>query len=472
MIRLLFVVSFLFLAPGCVQHRPTQVELPVVLPAEYRAHQVHNAAEAAPGKWWLAFQDEKLNHLMGVLFAKNLELTQAYARLEQVESILQSTRSAQAPQLNIGGEAKRSRQPGLNKDFTGDSQQLSVAAGYEADLWGKLASRSQAAELDYLATQLDTQTLYLSLSARLADLHFATIEQRAQLELTEKAITSFAETAARVNSRYRRGLAPAVEMYQAQQSLSAASAARYLYEARLAEAEHAMAVLLGSYPESDDANTTATLPNAPELIATGVPAELVARRPDLQAGLKRIAAADARVAAAIAERFPSISLAGGLGTIRQEVTAGLLRGEFWSLLGNLALPVLDGGRRRAEVDRKEAQLAEAVAAYQLKVLVAFREVEDALANNYAISQRVEHLTETAQSTAATLRLSTDRYLAGLTDYLPVLTSQRADFEAQRQLLAARRQMLADRISLARALGGRWMREMMDEKMMVEKDVSE
>jgi outer membrane protein TolC len=196
---------------------------------------------------------------------------------------------------------------------------------------------------------------------------------------------------------------------------------------------------------------------------------LISQRPDLQAALQRVEAADARVAAAIADRFPSISFSGSYGSIRQDVTAGLIKGEFWSLLGNLVLPVVDGGRRRAEVDRKEAALREAVAAYQQKVLLAFQEVEDALVNNFTTAQRIESLSETAQATGATLRLSTDRYLAGLVDYLPVLTAQRTDFDVSSRLLGAQRQLLADRISLARSLGGYWMQDTMDARLQVEKD---
>ena len=185
--------------------------------------------------------------------------------------------------------------------------------------------------------------------------------------------------------------------------------------------------------------------------------------------MRRVEAADYRVAVAIADRFPSISLSAGYGSLRQDVAAGLLKGEFWSLLGNLALPLVDGGRRRAEVDNKEAALREAVAGYQEKVLTAFQEVEDALINNYATEQRVEWLADTARATEATLRLSTDRYLAGLVDYLPVLTAQRTDFEVSSRLLAARRQLLADRISLARALGGDWMRDQLNSRLQIEED---
>lgn len=465
-----FISAFIFASLlGCSMHRPVEVPLPVELPESYQSQADSHTEQQNRAHWWTVFNDERLNALTKELLANNLELVQAFARLQQVESGIKSSGSALFPQVNLGGEARRSMQPGVTGDFTGDTRQFSAAAAYELDLWGKLATREKAAELDYQASKREVETLYLSLTARLADLYFLVVEQRAQLHLTEKTIASFQETADRVERRYRKGLAPAVEMYQAQQSLEAAKASRYLYQARLAEAEHALSILLGRYPDSETSQSPESLPEAPELFATGVPAELLGRRPDLQAALKRIEAADARVAAAVAERLPSISLSGSLGTLRQEITSGLIKGDFWSLLGNLALPVIDGGRRRAEVERQEAQLAEAVAAYQQSVLNAFGDVEDALVNNAATEQRSARLAETARVTAATLRLSTDRYLSGLTDYLPVLTAQRADFEAQRQLLSARRQLLADRISLARALGGEWMQQMVVERIKSEED---
>ena len=462
------LIMMLLLA-GCSLHKPTDVSLSVAPPQEFLEKKMTGETRPLPGQWWLAFEDEQLNQLMTELFKQNLELTQAVARLEQVEALARITRSAESPFLSGGGNVGRSSQPGLSDDFIGNNQQLSLAAGYELDLWGKLSAQSRAAELELSASRQDMQTLYLGLSARLADLYFLAIEQRAQLALTDQSIASFADTLLRVENRYNLGLVPAVDMYQARQSLAGAQAARYLFEASLGEVEHAIAVLIGRYPERSPGGSLEQLPGAPDLFDAGIPAELISQRPDLQAALQRVEAADYRVAAAIADRFPSISLSGGYGSLRQDVTAGLIKGEFWSLLGNLAMPLVDGGRRRAEVDRKEAALREAVANYQQKVLTAFQEVEDALVNNYATEQRVERLAETAQATGATLRLSTDRYLAGLVDYLPVLTSQRTDFDVSSRLLAARRQLLAERISLARALGGDWMRNQMNSRLQIEED---
>lgn len=467
MIRLVILLAILL--TGCTLHTPTEVEPSVDPPRKYLEDRASGDNSPPLDLWWLAFNDEHLNLLMEELFDQNLDLEQSIARLEQVQAAFNITRSAQLPTVSAGGNMGRSQQPGVTDDFTGNNQQLSLTAGYELDLWGRLASQSRAAELELSASRRDVQTLYLGLSARLTDFYFVAVEQRAQLALTEQSIASFADTLARVENRYRLGLVPAVDTYQARQNLSAARAVRALFEAALAEAEHAIAVLVGRYPERGSGGSLEQLPVAPELFSTGLPGELISQRPDLQAALQRVEAADARVAAAIADRFPSISFSGGYGSLRQDVAAGLIKGEFWSLLGNLVLPVVDGGRRRAEVDRQGAALREAVTAYQQKVLSAFLEVEDALANNYATEQRIEHLAETAWATQATLRLTTERYLAGLTDYLPVLTAQRNDFDVRSRLLAAQRQLLTDRISLARALGGSWMQNKVDARLQLAKD---
>lgn len=470
--RGLFLIAIFSVMAGCTLHEPSKVPLPVDPPAGYLAYRENRVSHAPTERWWLAFQDAELNRLMEELFRQNLELTQLIARLEQVESLVRINRSARLPFLSADGSLSRSRQPALNEDFTGNTEQLSLVAGFELDLWGKLKARTKAAELDYAAGQEDLQTLYIGLSARLADLYFLAVEQRAQIALNNQLVASYVDTEQRVERRYRLGLAPAIDMYQSRQTQTAARAIRYLYEARLAEAEHAISVLLGRYPEQNKSGPLAELPPAPELPEVGVPADLLSNRPDLRAALTRVGAADERVAAAIAERFPSISLSGGYGTLRQDVTAGLLTGEFWSLLGNLTMPIVDGGRRRAEVDRQEAALREAVALYQQTVLSAFKDVEDALANNYATAQRLEQLAATAEATGATLRLSTERYLAGLDDYLPVLTAQRADFETRSNLLSAQRQLLTDRISLARALGGSWMRDLMNARLQREKEATQ
>jgi outer membrane protein TolC len=215
-------------------------------------------------------------------------------------------------------------------------------------------------------------------------------------------------------------------------------------------------VLVGRYPGDEIAGTLTELGPPPVAFPAGLPSELLTRRPDLQAALLWVQANDSRRAAAIADRFPSINLLGNYGSNRSTFSVPTLEGEFWNLIAGATLPLIDGGRRRAEVSRQEALLDESLARYRQAVLVAFQEVEDALVRNRNDELRLEYLEAAEEAAAASLRLSLQRYRYGLSEYLQVLTAQVFKFQIQGNLLSARRQLLADRISLARALGGEWL----------------
>jgi len=452
-------LAALVLLAGCSLHRPAAVNVPSP-PGHYLEQSAAMIGEP-DGRWWESFGDARLDALMDELFAGSLQLDQAFARLEQARAAARIAGAGRKPSLNLSGEAGRSMQPGLFGDVEGNNLQGSLAASFELDLWDRLKNRQQAALLQEQASLNDVQTLFLGLSAQLADLYYQAVELRSQLALTAATVDSFRETLQRVESRYRQGLVPAIDLYQARQSLAAAEAARPLFENRLAASEHALAVLLGRYPDRSSAGTLAELPNLGEEYPAGLPGSLLQRRPDVAASFARLRAADAEVAVALADRLPAITLLGSAGYLRQDAAIGLLKGDFWNLAGQLALPLVDGGRRRAEVERSRAVLAERVAAYRQAVLDAYREVEDALAANRTGEERVGSLAETEQATGAALRLALQRYLYGVSDYLPVLTAQRSHFQVQSELLSARRELISSRISLARALGGGWMNEMIE-----------
>ncbi len=452
LIRSLLLVVTLALA-ACSPHRP-QTARPFPLPPQYPT--AAEQTEVLTDHWWQAFTDPGLDALMARLFAENLDLAQSHARLMQSQSLMKQARALRYPQLSLQGETGSSSQPGITGDSQGESSRLSLAAGFEVDLFNRLGTRSRAALLNYQASEGDLQSLYLSLSAQTAELYYLAIEQRAQLMLADETISSYAESLQRVEDRYRSGVAAVIDLYQARQNLAAARANRLIYEQALASAENALAVLLGSYPGDLKFLQQAQIPAAPPQLPTGLPASLLQNRPDLRAAFLRVEAADAGVAAAIAERFPSVNLGAGYGVSSSNLTGRLISGDFWNLLLSLSQPLFDGGRRRAEVERNQAVFAEKVAAYQLSVLRAFQEVEDSLNGNRTSAERIERLAEREEATRAAQRLALERYLSGLTDYLPVLAAQVLHFNAQSQLLAARRQLLSQRISLARALGGSWM----------------
>lgn len=456
------LLSFLLVLGACSPHKPRQITLVEPLPPRFAGGAGEAAEMVEP--WWEELQDPQLDALMAVALVDNLDLAQGHARLAQAQALARSVTAARRPSVQLQGAAGRVRQKGLLGPETFDSYQLSAAASFEIDLWRKLASRSEAARLDVQAASRELQTLYLSLSAQVADLYYLVVEQRAQLALVDETVYSFADTLARVETRYRQGLVPPLDVYQSRQNLAAARARRPVVEQNLAAAEHALAVLVGRTPARTAMQTVKELPALDDAFATGLPATLLQRRPDIAAAYSRLRADDARIAAAIAERFPSFNLVADYGGADSEL-ASLLDSPniFWNLLLNLAQPLLDGGRRRAEVDRQRALFDEHLAAYRQTVLQALQEVEDALVQERAADERIDGLQQQVTATAGALRLATDRYLLGLSEYLPVLTAQISHAEAQSNLLEARRLRIVARISLARAVGGDWMESLIEQR---------
>jgi NodT family efflux transporter outer membrane factor (OMF) lipoprotein len=446
----------LFVAAGCAVHRPAVIEPVAPLPGAFAEAQAGAEAGEPHGRWWQAFGDDRLDALLSEAVAHNLDLAQGVARLEAAQAAARASSAGLFPTLDLRASGNRKSSPGFLGTDTGNSYSLSAAAGYEVDLWRRVRSGRDAARLAAQASAEDLHTLYLALSAQVADLYYLAAEQRAQLALTDRTIAAFADATARVEDRYRHGLVPALDLYQARQNVAAARARRPPIEANLNRAEHGLAVLLGYYPGAADVGGLAELPPVPGQFPTGLPATLLTRRPDLRAALRRVEASDAEVAVAVANRFPALNLLANYGRSSTAFATGAITGTFWNVGADLLAPLVDGGRRRAEVARSEAELRASLAAYQQAVLAAVQEVEDALSDNRATEKEIARLDESVAATSATLDNAWDRYLQGLAEFLPVLTAQQAHFDAESRLLTARRRLISHRITLARALGGDWM----------------
>ena len=448
----------LLTAGGCSLHRLSDIEPPVEVPESYAASVPVIESVKPEERWWISFNDPTLNGLMDSMFSKNLDIRQAVARFEQLDALRKSSRSRRLPAVDARGSAARSQQ--ANPYFgsmMGNSYSMSVSAAFELDIWQKLRNSHLAGTLESDAGFEDLQAVVLSMSSALADNYYLVIEQRNQLDLTDRTIESYRKNLELVEGRYRQGVVGPVDVYQARQSLAGAEAQRALYVIDLENAESSLAVLLGRYPSGGEFGGMVKLPEVPRAFPKGLPSELLTRRPDVRAALYRVMAADRKTGAAIADRFPSINLIGDYGRTDQNYSGGRkVTGDIWNIAGNLTAPLFDFGRRAAEVDRSRAVFDEALAGYGKTVLNAFKSVEDALVANRETEKRLKSLEQRADATESSLRLTQERYYQGVIDYLPVLTAQVYDFETQRQLLAARRQLISARISLARSLGGSWM----------------
>ena len=449
-----FLILLLILTlTGCASYKSMMHSSVLDIPSSYS--NIDNKPAPPAGKWWEQFRDVKLNYLMEETFIHNLDIAQAYERLEQSKDILLKTDSARGLIMNLEGTAGRRQQSVLSRSVTTNNYSLSAAAKYELDIWGKLKSGTSAAKFDVMASEQDLNALYISISAQLADLYYLAVEQQAQLDLSDKTIDSFEDTLDRVERRYRSGLVPALDVYQSRANLASAKAQRPIFESSFTTSLNAIAVIIGRFPDRKSIYIAEEM-NVPPEFNAGVPSQLLMRRPDINAALLRLTASNERIGAAISDRFPSFNLSGNYGGSSDKLKDILDSPNIiWNILMQIAQPILDAGNRKAEVNRTKAVFRENLALYHKTVLNAFREVEDSLAKSRTSKERIMMLGDTVSASENSYRISLDNYMQGLTDYLPVLTEQLRHFTAKSNLLTAKRQLLSNRIQLARALGGAW-----------------
>ncbi len=427
----------------------------VPLPAHYANAPAQSTGQWNGGQWWKALDNPELDRLMEEGLEHNLDIEMAFQRLAQAGAVAGQAQAARFPWIGFNLDMRRSKRPGIPEDVTGNTYEFSLAASYEVDLWRKFKSQADAAEFLADAARENVKTIYIGIAAQIADLYFMALEQKAQLELVEAIIRSSSRTHELVWYRYETGIAEPLDVYQARQTLESARSRQPVYEAGFKKANHALSVLLGRVPDPGLIKVPRQLPENIAPPETGLPAELLANRPDVRSAWLRLRSFDARVAAAVADLFPAVRIGAGIGQSQSLIMGDPLVGGFWNLLLGVAQPVFEGGRRLDEIKRQKAAFMEQLAAYHQTVLNAYREVEDGLVSFRASGKEMHHLEKLVEATQGDLRLSRERYFWGLTEYLPVLTAQTLDLEARTRLIVSRGRYVADWISLVRALGGTW-----------------
>ncbi len=411
-------------------------------------------------RWWQSFGDAELDRLVGVALGRNLRLKSAWDRLDQAAATARKSGASLALAVDLDGGVSRSRSKTdttFGSTVTADSYSVGLAASYEVDLWGRIRSSRDAAALDVRASREDLMTTAMTLSAEVAVTWYRLVQARSALELLgdqEAVSRKFLDL---VEVRFGQGRATSVAVLQQRRQLEATRSEIPLARMRRDMLQHRLAVLLGRPPQRKVAGPGAKLPELSELPQTGLPADLVRRRPDLRASFHRIEAADKRVAAAVADRFPTLRLTSRVET-RSAESSNLFTNWLASLAGGLLGPIFDAGRRKAEVHRSRAAALERLHLYGQSVLDAFREVEDSLTQERMQRDYVAGLAKQLEIVRAELARARERYANGATDYLPVLTAVQSMQRLELQYLGAELLLIEYRIGLHRALGGGWSLE--------------
>ncbi|MCB2211387.1 efflux transporter outer membrane subunit [bacterium] len=468
---LLPLMLLLLLVAGCAGWRPVRdVELEQP-PGEFQSELPADLAGVETDRWWKAFDDPTLDALIDSAFHHNLTFAQMLARHQQARASLNIARGSWFPGVN--GSASYQEQGYLEGEgtnpFAGGNYNpaaqfaieelwnVGLTATYELDLWGKYHANRQGALATFRASEEDLRAYTLSLSALVSRAWYGAVTLRRQQQLIDSTLTTYSNNLKLIEERYMRGVATSSDLYQARTTLAGARADAETNSAQLASAEHALSILMADYPRTGWTDGNFTLPSEVPDVAPALPSELVQRRPDVRAEYQRLVAADRAAAEAVAGLFPSFSLTGQLSGRSVELQDALdPKSIVWSGIGSVSVPIFNGGKLWNASRAAEAGWKAQVAAYKMAVLTAFQEVEDALVNNARLEEALRHRQDQANAARASLRVATDNYLRGVTNYLPVTIAQSAYIGAERAMIQARYSLLDARISLATALGASWM----------------
>jgi multidrug efflux system outer membrane protein len=446
---------------GCVTVPPSAVKPAELPPAHFRetipGWTTAQPAEAQDrGEWWKAFADPVLDRLVERAVAGNTSIQESATRLAQARALVRSASAELAPQVGIGAGAVR--QAGANT-ATGTRPSTLVSAGvdlsWEVDIFGKLAKTRDAAALDADARAALLQNTRLLVQAEVAQTYLALRAADTERALVRETVAAYNSSLDVTERRYRAGDVAELDVARVRTELASTEAEAFALDRRRAELEHALAVLIGE-PASgfslDAGEWTTALP----VIPPGVPATVLARRPDVSAAQNGILAAQARLGVAQAAWFPDLALTASGGFASPELGDLFTRSaRAWSIGALLALPIFDGGRRQAGVDSAAAQLDTALVGYRAQVLGAFREVEDQLSALRLLDEQARAQGRAVDSAARATLLSDSRYRNGYVSQLELLDARRSELRNRRAALGVKASQYAATVGLIRALGGGW-----------------
>ncbi|HEX5679026.1 MAG TPA: efflux transporter outer membrane subunit [Alcanivorax sp.] len=424
--------------------RPQSAPPPVVVPELFS----HSGEVPAPQQWWLAFDDASLDRLVDRSLGANLDLQAAYERLNQARAVRERQQAGLFPSLEARAGAER-RDDGAGAS---DSFSVGLAAEYELDLWGRIRAQVEAEAFRVAATRADYQTAALSLAAEVSNTWFQLLAQRTQRALARVQLQTNQDVLSLIRARFAVGQSASADVLRQRQLVEASREQLLTVQARIQVLEHQLAVLLGEPPNGVALPGGATLPALPPLPATGVPADLVRRRPDLRRAYYQLQAADAELAAAVADRFPRLTLSASLSNETTD-SSDLFGDWLATLAGNLVMPLIDGGQRRAEARRFRSLREQRLYEYGQAALVAFQEVEDALIQERQQRRRMDSLSEQLELADSAYRQLRIQYVNGTVAYLDVLSALQERQDLRRTLITARQELLAFRVALYRALAG-------------------
>lgn len=422
--------------------------------------------------WWEIFEDETLDQLEQQAVANNPDIYIAMERVFEARAFAGEKKADLYPQIDLNGKYNDSGQlyqfflpPGVVipsvdqvSPFFRIHQflyNLTASLNYEVDLWGRLRGQYASALYSAQAQQQDYYASLLSLTAELANHYFQLRTFDAQMDYLQATVDSYEKNYQLVKARFDKGLINYGDVANASLQLTNVQSTFEDTARQRRIEENAIAVLIGTAP-SDFSLEHDPLSAPPPAIPAGIPATVLAQRPDIAEAERNMAAQHKLINVAYASYLPSISLTGALGYSSPDFGQFLKNiSRYWTFGGTAREPLIDGGRNCARLRESWARYKEASGEYQKILLVAFQEVENSLNNIERQGKQSQFLASSVESSEQVYRLSSNRYDKGLVSYLEVIDSERAKLNAQLNNIGLLGARYLSTVQLIKALGGSW-----------------
>ena len=456
--RRILVLALATSLTGCMvgpDYRRPEVETPKNFTYEDK-----EAKAAVDTEWWRQFQDPALDKLISDALANNKNVKIAAANIEQAAGVLTQTRSPLFPQVSYG--AGGGRQMGsdniavpspVNPQY---STQIFAGATWELDLWGRVRRLTESARANLLASEEARRGVILSLVASVAGNYLQLRGLDEQLAISRRNLEAYGKSVELFELQFTYGQTNMLNVEQARTQYETAAASIPLLESQIVQLENALSILLGRNPGPIPRGKTIQELMFPA-VPSGLPSQLLERRPDLLQSEQNLIAANAQIGAAKAQYFPTIALTGNYG-YASATLGDLFKGpsRTWSYGGSITGPIFTAGAISGQVEQTEAAQKAALLSYQAAIQSAFADVENALVIREKLSAQIQAQERLVKASQEYERLAKLQYDGGATSYLTVLSAQQQLFPAELNLAQLRATLFTSYANLYKAMGGGWV----------------
>lgn len=407
--------------------------------------------------WWELFDDDVLDTLIVKALANNQNLLIAASRVEQARENVGYIKADGLPSFSYSGSANRTNFPqgAFISEPPANNYNVSGGFNWEIDFWGKYKRGNEAAKADLVSSLYGKRAVEVALISEVATNYFELLDYRTRLEVSKNTLANRDSTLLIIQARFDKGYTHIIDVNQAQIQKAIAQSSVPQFKRLIAFTENNLSVLLGETPDAIQTYISLTEYELPKQIPTGIPSDILQRRPDVLQAEQNYVAQNARIGVATAMRFPSISLTGILGTGSSELSSLLDNGLGWGAAAGITGPLFEFGKNARRVDIEREKAKQSLLQYEYTVLTSMQEVSNSLVEINTLEEELvaRELQLSAANNAS--YLSRKRYYEGVTSYLEVIENQRQEFDAELAYSENFQRLLNAHVGLYKSLGGGW-----------------